>query len=39
MSLERTINRAHLSLLIRLKNRLTPAQLTRMAEFQKRSAS
>lgn len=37
MSLERTIKRAHLSLLIRLKNLLTPAQLTRMTEIQKRS--
>jgi Spy/CpxP family protein refolding chaperone len=38
MSLERTIKRAQLSLLIRLKNLLTPAQLTKMAEIQKRSA-
>jgi Spy/CpxP family protein refolding chaperone len=37
MGFERTVKRAHLSLLIRLKNRLTPAQLARMAEIQKRS--
>lgn len=37
MSLERTIKRAHLSLLIHLKNLLTPAQLIKMAEIQKRS--
>jgi Spy/CpxP family protein refolding chaperone len=37
MGFERTIKRAHLSLLIRLKNLLTPAQLARMAEIQKRS--
>ena len=39
MGCERTIKRTHLSLLIRLKNRLTPAQLARMAEIQKRSGS
>jgi Spy/CpxP family protein refolding chaperone len=39
MGLERTIKRTHLSLLIHLKNRLTPAQLAKMAEIQKRSAS
>ncbi len=39
MGFERTVKRAHLSLLIRLKNRLTPAQLARMAEIQKRSGS
>jgi len=39
MSLERTIKRAQLTLLIHLKNLLTPAQLTKMAEIQKRSAS
>jgi len=37
MGLERTIKRAHLTLLIHLKNLLTPAQLTKMAEIQKRS--
>lgn len=35
MGFERTIKRAHLSLLIRLKNLLTPAQITKMAEIQK----
>jgi Spy/CpxP family protein refolding chaperone len=39
MSLERTIKRAQLTLLIHLKNLLTPAQLSKMAEIQKRSAS
>ncbi len=39
MGLERTIKRAHLSLLIHLKNLLTPAQLARMAEIQKRNGS
>ncbi|HEX3528509.1 MAG TPA: periplasmic heavy metal sensor [Thermoanaerobaculia bacterium] len=39
MGLERTIKRAQLTLLIHLKNLLTPAQLTKMAEIQKRSAS
>ena len=39
MGFERTIKRAHLSLLIHLKNRLTPAQLAKMAEIQKRSGS
>lgn len=39
MGLERTIKRAHLSLLIHLKNLLTPAQLAKMAEIQKRSGS
>jgi hypothetical protein len=39
MSLERTIKRTHLALLIHLKNRLTPAQLAKMAEIQKRSGS
>jgi len=39
MSLERTIKRAQLTLLIHLKNLLTPAQITKMAEIQKRSAS
>jgi Spy/CpxP family protein refolding chaperone len=39
MGCERTIKRTHLSLLIRLKNRLTPAQLARMAEIQRRSGS
>jgi Heavy-metal resistance len=39
MSLERTIKRAHLSLLIHLKNLLTPAQLAKAAEMQKRSGS
>jgi Spy/CpxP family protein refolding chaperone len=39
MGFERTVKRAHLSLLIRLKNRLTPAQLAKMAEIQKRSGS
>jgi Spy/CpxP family protein refolding chaperone len=39
MTLERTIKRAQLTLLIHLKNLLTPAQLTKMAEIQKRSAS
>ena len=39
MGFERTVKRAHLTLLIRLKNRLTPAQLARMAEIQKRSGS
>jgi hypothetical protein len=38
MSLERMIKRAHLSLLIRLKNLLTPVQLAKAAEMQKRSA-
>ena len=37
MGFERTIKRAHLSLLIHLKNLLTPAQLAKMAEVQKRS--
>jgi len=39
MGFERTIKHTHLSLLIRLKNRLTPAQLAKMAEIQKRSGS
>jgi hypothetical protein len=39
MSLERTIKRTHLALLIHLKNRLTPAQLAKMAEIQKRGGS
>lgn len=39
MGFERTVKRTHLALLIRLKNLLTPAQLTKMAEIQKRSAS
>jgi hypothetical protein len=39
MSLERTIKRTHLALLIHLKNRLTPAQLAKMMEIQKRSGS
>ena len=38
MGLERTIKRAQLSLLIHLKNLLTPAQLAKMAEIQKRGA-
>jgi Spy/CpxP family protein refolding chaperone len=37
MGFERTVKRAHLSLLIHLKNLLTPAQLAKMAEIQKRS--
>lgn len=39
MGFERTVKRAHLSLLIHLKNLLTPAQLAKMAEIQKRSGS
>jgi hypothetical protein len=39
MGLERTIKRTHLALLIHLKNMLTPAQLAKMAEIQKRSGS
>jgi hypothetical protein len=39
MSLERMIKRAHLSLLIHLKNLLTPAQLAKAAEMQKRGGS
>jgi Spy/CpxP family protein refolding chaperone len=39
MGFERTVKRAHLSLLIHLKNLLTPAQLAKMAEIQARSGS
>jgi Spy/CpxP family protein refolding chaperone len=39
MGFERTVKRAHLSLLIHLKNLLTPAQLAKMVEIQKRSGS
>jgi Spy/CpxP family protein refolding chaperone len=36
MGFERTVKKTHLALLIRLKNLLTPAQLAKMAEIQKR---
>ena len=36
MTLERTVKKTHLALLIRLKNLLTPAQLAKMADIQKR---
>lgn len=36
MTLERTVKKTHLALLIRLKNLLTPAQLAKMAEIRKR---
>jgi len=39
MSLERTIKRVHLAMLIHLKNLLTPPQLAKMAEIQKGSGS